>query len=88
MAFYVGKSRKRPLASQLENVMEEGKEGRKSEVLLPLKEGEPLTASPLHQKRRSSVEPEDTTAADTDAEPAVCHGLQGLAIVNLHPLLA
>ena len=71
-----GKSRKRPLASQQEDVTEGGKGSRRSEAmggLASLSENETVVASPAHQKRRSSQVPEDedsSDAQDQEEDPA------------------
>ena len=64
-------SRKRPLASQLGTVTDKDKEGRKSEVLLPITEND-ITASPAHQRRRSSLPTEEgEDGADVKADEKV-----------------
>ena len=66
-----GKSRKRPLASQLEDVTEGGKGSRRSEAmggLASLSENEAVVASPAHQKRRSSQVPEDEDSSDAQEQ--------------------
>ena len=51
--------------------MEDGKEGRKSEVLLPLTDNDAVTASPVHQRRRSSQAAVESEAGEGEVDVKV-----------------